>query len=182
MRFILLLTSLFLLGLSAEKLSAQETKSGPFLKEFGAVYAVPEADLTLEGDRTYKVLFDIYTDMGGEAAINPLLNAVARFLNMHGQTGLELEQMDVVVVLHGAGVKNVLNDKAYQKKFNTDNPNAELLRALNQAGVQLYVCGQSLNSRGYDRDDLAEPVKLSLSAMTALVHFQEEGYRLINFN
>ena len=120
--------------------------------------------------------------MGGEAAINPLLNAVARFLNMHGQTGLELEQMDVVVVLHGAGVKNVLNDKAYQKKFNTDNPNAELLRALNQAGVQLYVCGQSLNSRGYDRDDLAEPVKLSLSAMTALVHFQEEGYRLINFN
>ncbi|MGA9270037.1 MAG: DsrE family protein, partial [Lutimonas sp.] len=121
-------------------------------------------------------------DQGGKAEVNPLLNTVARFLNMHGQTGLSNEQMNVVVILHGAGAKNALNEEAYRKKFGRDNPNADLLKALDRVGVDFYICGQSLYSRGFSPSDVAEPVELSLSAMTALVHFQGEGYQLINFN
>ena len=117
-----------------------------------------------------------------EAEINPLLNTVARFLNMHGQTGMKKEQFSIVVIMHGAGAKNALNEEAYLKKFGRTNPNAELLKALDSVGVNLYICGQSFYSRGFSPADLAEPVKLSLSAMTALVHFQKEGYQLINFN
>jgi intracellular sulfur oxidation DsrE/DsrF family protein len=103
-------------------------------------------------------------------------------MNMHGQTGLTGEQMEIVVILHGAGVKNVLNDKTHEEKFRKANPNGGLLAALQEAGVDLFVCGQSLKSRGYAKEDLADPVKVSLSAMTALVHYQEKGYRIINFN
>lgn len=171
-----------ILVISMQKLCAQESGSGPILEEFGAVYSIPDPELVLDSEKSHKVLFDIYTDQGGESKMNPLLNTVARFLNMHGQTGMRQEQMDVVVILHGAGVKNALNGEAYQKRFGRVNPNAGLLEALDGVGVDLYVCGQSLYSRGYRPEDLAAPMKLSLSAMTALVHFQEEGYQLINFN
>ena len=171
-----------ILVISMQTLSAQESGSGPILEEFGSVFSIPEPDLILDSEKDYKILFDIYTDQGGDSKINPLLNTVARFLNMHGQTGLSIEQMDVVVILHGAGAKNALNEEAYRKKFGRSNPNAGLLQALDRTGVNLYICGQSLYSRGFTPEDLAEPVKLSLSAMTALVHFQAEGYQLINFN
>jgi len=171
-----------ILVISLQTLSAQETQAGPVLEEFGTVYSIPDPDLTLDPEKNYKILFDIYTDQGGKAEVNPLLNTVARFLNMHGQTGLSNEQMNVVVILHGAGAKNALNEEAYRKKFGRDNPNADLLKALDSVGVDFYICGQSLYSRGFSPSDVAEPVELSLSAMTALVHFQGEGYQLINFN
>lgn len=181
MRFYHLVICAILL-ISLQKLSAQETQAGPILEEFGTVFSIPDPDLTLSKDENYKILFDIYTDQGGEAEINPLLNTVARFLNMHGQTGMKKEQLSIVVIMHGAGAKNALNEEAYLKKFGRSNPNAELLKALDEVGVNLYICGQSMYSRGFSPVDLAEPVKLSLSAMTALVHFQKEGYQLINFN
>lgn len=170
------------LTVSFQLVQAQETQAGPVIEEFGGVYSIPDAELTLSNENNYKILFDIYSDPGGKGKINPLLSTVARFLNMHGQTGLAPEQMQVVVILHGAGVRNVLNAETYKKEYGRANPNAELLDALHDAGVKLYVCGQSLRSKGFGSKDLAEPVKLSLSAMTALVHFQEEGYQLINFN
>ncbi len=181
MRFYhLVLCAIFVI--SSQKLNAQETQAGPILEEFGTVFSIPDPDLTLSKDENYKILFDIYTDQGGEAEINPLLNTVARFLNMHGQTGMKKEQLSIVVIMHGAGAKNALNEEAYLKKFGRTNPNAELLKALDSVGVNLYICGQSFYSRGFSPADLAEPVKLSLSAMTALVHFQKDGYQLINFN
>ena len=180
MRFIFVLGMLLLTA--SNVVIAQKSDAGPIIGDFGEVYAVPEADLILKADRSYKVLFDIYTDPGEKGDMNPLLNTVARFINMHGQTGLSMEQMKIAVVLHGAGVRNVLNDKTYNHKFKRDNPNTGLLEALDKVGVELYVCGQSLSHGGYARQDLAEPVKVSLSAMTALVHYQEEGYQIINFN
>ena len=180
MRFILFFGSLLLLPVCL--LQAQETEAGPVIEGFGKVFKVPEADLNLDTGKTYKVLFDVYTDPGGKGDMNPLLTTVARFINMHGQAGLPKEQMKIAVVLHGAGVTNALSDRAHDEKFRRANPNTDLLKALGDAGVELYVCGQSLKSRGFSEKDLAEPVKISLSAMTALVHYQEEGYRIINFN
>ena len=180
MRFIAVFGLLLLIPFMA--LNAQKTAAGPVIDDFGEVYSVPDADLILTPDKTHKVIFDVYTDPGGKNDMNPLLNTVARFMNMHGQTGLTGEQMQVVVILHGAGVKNVLNDKTHEDKFRRTNPNTGLLAALHEAGVDLYVCGQSLKSRGYTKQDLADPVKVSLSAMTALVHYQEKGYQIINFN
>ena len=64
----------------------------------------------------------------------------------------------------------------------TDNPNAELLSALKNANVEIYVCGQSYLFNKYKFEDVSENVKVSLSALTALVEYQSNGYQIINFN
>ena len=94
-----------------------KTKAGPVFKDFGEVYAVKNADLLLDTEKTHKVIFDVYTDEKKSGKINPLINTVARFMNMHGQNGVPQENMDLVIVLHGAATKNALTDKAFKKDF-----------------------------------------------------------------
>jgi len=114
--------------------------------------------------------------------MNPLLNTVARFMNMHAQTGLAEEHMKIAVVLHGSATKNALTPAAFKKKYRHDHPNSDLLEALDDKGVAIFVCGQSVKSKGYDTKDISGHVNISLSALTALVKYQSEGYQLINFN
>jgi intracellular sulfur oxidation DsrE/DsrF family protein len=73
------------------------------------------------------------------------------------------------------------DDATYRERFGVANPNLPLLEALHGFGVRILLCGQSQASRGIERDALAGPVEVSLSAMTALVELQHRGYRLIAF-
>lgn len=158
------------------------SKTGPLIDGFGKAYLINNADLQLNTNAEYKVIFDIYTDNSKGNQINPLLNTVARFLNMHAQQGVLKENMKVAVILHGAATKSALSSDAYQKKFETSNPNSDLIRKLNNADVAIYVCGQSYFASGYQLNDKSSDVKLALSALTALVEYQTNGYQLINFN
>ena len=159
-----------------------QVKTGPVLDDFGPVYPIEDADLLPDSDRLYKVIFDVYTDERKSDRMNPLIHTVARFLNMHGQYGVAEENMKLVLVLHGTATKNALSDDAYKKMAKKSNPNTALLKALSDKGVKIYVCGQSMKSKGFEARDLSEHVRVSLSAMTALVKYQSEGYALINFN
>ena len=176
--FFLLTSISFTIGYAQKN----KTKTGPVIEDFGAVFAIEDADLLLDADKNYKVIFDVYTDANKKDQINPLINTVARFMNMHAQNGLQENQMDIVVVLHGAASKNALSEKAFKKEFKTKHPNTELIDALVEKNVKIYLCGQSMKSKGYEHKDISESVKVSLSALTALVKYQSEGYQLINFN
>lgn len=159
-----------------------KTNTGPVFEDFGAVFTIDDPDLLLDTDKNYKVIFDVYTDDKDPENMNPLINTVARFMNMHAQNGLPESQMDIVVVLHGAAVKNALTEKAFKKNFKIKQPNAKLISALVEKDVKIYVCGQSMTSKGYEAKDISEDVKISLSALTALVKYQSEGFQIINFN
>jgi len=159
-----------------------KTKSGPVIKDFGQVYKINKPDLLLEKNKKYKIIFDVYTDEKSFKKINPSINMVARFLNMHAQEKIKPEDLNIVLVLHGAATKNVLTDSAFNRKFKVKNPNTELIKALTKVNVKVFVCGQSFADKGYHVKDLSKNVKISLSALTALVHFQSEGYQLITFN
>jgi len=174
---ILLLVSLF--SMEAQEISI---KTGPIIENFGKVYQVKNPDLLLQTDVNYKVIFDIYTDKSKDIAKNPLLNTVARYLNMHAQQGVSLENMSVVVILHGSATKNVLSDVAYKEHYQTNNPNSLLIQELRKANVDIYVCGQSFIANGFKVKEKSSDVKLALSALTALVEFQNNGFQIINFN
>ena len=90
--------------------------------------------------------------------------------------------MKVALILHGRATKSVLNTKAFKEIYKTVNPNAKLLNALNKANVEIYVCGQSYLFNKYDLKDVSDNVKVSLSALTALIEYQSNGYQIINFN
>jgi intracellular sulfur oxidation DsrE/DsrF family protein len=98
---------------------------------------------------------------------------------MHARNGVPAENMDLAVVVHGAAVKNLLNDQAYEARFNVANPNLELLTKLHDAGVRIYVCGQSMTFGGIDKSELAESAQVALSAMTLLTVLQSNGYALL---
>ena len=180
MKNVFLTFCVFSIGFSI--FSQEEISKGPILKEFGNVYEIENPDLLLENNKTYKVIFDVYTNGENIEKINPSINTVARFINMHAQTGIKLKDMEIVLVLHGKATKNVLNDDAFMKKYKTENPNSKLIAALKEVGVKTYVCGQSLTYHGFQKNDLSKNVGMSLSALTALVYYQTKGYQLISFN
>ena len=168
---------LLLMFFAALSVNSQQT-----VKDFGKVFTIEKPDLLLEKHKVYKVIFDVFKDSKKKSKKNPSIVTVARYIQMHTQQGVPADNLKIALVLHGAATKNALNDESYRKKYGKENPNSALLHALKQANVDIFVCGQSLYAKGFKEESTSKSVQVSLSALTALVHFQSEGYHQINFN
>jgi intracellular sulfur oxidation DsrE/DsrF family protein len=59
------------------------------------------------------------------------------------------------------------------------NPNLPLIRELKKAGVEVFVCGQSLHELGFKEEEVAEEVPMADSAMLVFVNQQGDGYAYI---
>jgi intracellular sulfur oxidation DsrE/DsrF family protein len=118
-------------------------------------------------------------DFSGD--LNRRIESAARFLNMHARNGIAMENIDFAIVVHGSAGKDLLNDAAYKARFDEVNPNTTMLSALAEAGVEIYLCGQTAAHRGLAASDLHPAVTVALSAMTAHVRLQSQGYTLTPF-
>jgi len=123
-----------------------------------------------------KIVVDL--TRGGEAdRVNAGLEKVAKYLNIYAGAGAEPADVELSVVFHGDATLAVLNSDAYAEKFQTrDNPNLPLLRRLHEADVDLYVCGQSLISKGGRPADVAVFIETAVSAVTSVANLQSDGY------
>ena len=149
---------------------ADEPSMGPVIEGYGPTYPIPERDVPLPEGFVYKAVFDIAQDPSAET-VNRNLVSVARFLNMHARNGVPSANMDLAIVFHGPAVRNLLDED--------DNPNLELIALLQQAGVEFYVCGQSMTFGGIAKNELTGGIKIALSAMTMLTILQSENYALL---
>lgn len=172
---------LILFLLSPLALLAQEKKTGPIIADYGKVWQVENQDYTLQTEKEFKVVFDIMNSPEDPSALNRTIETAARFLNMHGQNGVAKENMKVALVVHNKASKDIITNAAYTKKYQVPNPNAAMIQQLLAAGVEFIFCGQSSVSRDFPIEEAIPGVQLSLSAMTALIQLQDEGYRLIKF-
>ncbi len=154
---------------------------GPVLEEFGPVYYMGEVDMKTPTDRDFKGLFDVAAAADGNDARSAAIETAARFLNMHAQAGVPRDRLGAAVVLHGAAARYALDDDAYRRRYEVDNPNLALIDALRAAGARIVICGQTAAARGYAKEELAASVELALSAMTAVKVFQDEGYQIVSF-
>jgi intracellular sulfur oxidation DsrE/DsrF family protein len=152
---------------------------GPVIEEFGPVYYVPDEPLDVSPDTHWKVVFDVAGVPEEQDVLNHRIETVARFLNMHARAGIDPDRIEVAIVFHGRATRAILNQVAFERRYGRANPDRELLDALTDAGVSVYVCGQSAAAYGFDPAELVGDAKLSLSAMTALVRLQSDGYALI---
>ncbi len=150
-------------------------QTGPVVHSGGAVFSVMP-DFVTPVDQEYKVAFELAQPAASPDQLNPAINTVARFLNMHAQAGVPMERLSGAIVAHGGSSFELLDDEAYRAKFGVDNPNADLIRELIQAGQPVILCGQSAASRNVPIDGLIPGVQVALSAMTAFVTLQNEGY------
>lgn len=160
---------------------AQEKKAGPVIQEYGKVWSIDSTSYSVEREMVFKVVFDIMSSPKDSTALNRSIETAARFLNMHAQNQVPLEQMKVALVVHGKASKDLFTNEAYRNRYGTDNPNAALITQLLNAGTEFILCGQSSKSRNIPIADTLDGVQLSLSAMTALIQLQNDGYRLIKF-
>ena len=142
----------------------------------------PVENTTFATPKKLKAVFDVYTSSDDSTKLNRGINTVARYLNMHFDAGVKKKNLKAAIVLHGKAGKDILNNKAYNKRLLSNNPNAELLKKLHTAGVQVIVCGQTVEFSEYKRNEILPFVDVSLSAITALVSLQKQGYQLITFN
>jgi intracellular sulfur oxidation DsrE/DsrF family protein len=172
-------TSLTILLLTATVAQAQESRAaGPIIQSAGAVFEVSDPAFPTPRNQEYKVAFEVAQAADSPDQLNVALNSVARFLNMHARAGVPRDQIHAAVVVHGSAGWEVLDHAAYRDRYGVDNPNAELIRELTDVGAQVILCGQTAASRGIPRDGLVDGVDVALSAMTAFLVLQEDGYRV----
>jgi intracellular sulfur oxidation DsrE/DsrF family protein len=176
-----ILSATFVLGLFALPTFAQEDSTGPVIESHGPVYAIPDAVAVGDPTAGLKAVFDIAVGSEDPAALNRRIETVARYLNMHVAAGYPADSVHAALVLHGSAARDALDNKGFQKRYGVDNPNLALLEALRESGVEVFLCGQSREHRGFAPGEIAPSVRVALSAMTVLLAKQREGYGLIAF-
>lgn len=121
-----------------------------------------------------KVLFDMYLDspakMGSalywlRSLVNPLTEA---------PYSLFADDMRIIVLLHGTEIVTVArkNEEKYQEVV-------QRMRYYADSGVKFRICGLAMQDYGYTEADLQPFIEIAPSAMTELVHWQNQGYALI---
>ena len=158
--------------------AADERSFGPVIEGYGPTYPINDRDVPLRENFVYKAVFDSAANPD-ETKLNTGLVSVARYLNMHARNGVSVDNMDIAVVVHGPALKTLLTDDAYFSRYGIDNPNTELVQKLHAAGVNFYVCGQSVMFGGFEKEELVGPAKVALSAMTMMTELQADGYALL---
>lgn len=151
--------------------------ANPAIKKYGAVVQLPDAaQQPREGSR---IVVDV--TKGGEATkLNPAIEKLSRYVNIYAGAGKVSTTATIAVVIHGDATLSVLNADAYTQRFNVqDNPNLECLRELHEAGVQIFVCGQSLIAKGATPEEVLVFTDVAVSALTSLVNLQDDGHAYI---
>ncbi|MBL8850949.1 MAG: methyltransferase domain-containing protein [Planctomycetaceae bacterium] len=150
----------------------------PVIAGYGGVVATPKT--AVEPPRAgASVVFNV-TAGDAPSGVNRGLERAALLLNLYGAAGRKASDVQLTVVLHGEATKAVLASEFYAARFQTEsNPNLPLLESLYASGVQVLVCGQSLNRQGFPETAIAPNVKLSASALTAVINRQANGYSVI---
>lgn len=146
----------------------------PIIPRNGGVLPRPKA---VEQPRAgAKVVFDTTAD-AKPAEVNKGLDRVARLLNLYGTAGMKAPEVAITIVLHGEATKSALSDTAYKSRFQTEqNPNLPLIRDLQKAGVEVLVCGQALNYKGFPDAEVADGITIAAAALTVVINKQTDGY------
>lgn len=171
---------LFVFVLAGSSVSAQQMEF-PIVKNFGGVFDIPDAVEKPDPSLDYKIVIDLAGGNENPAVINDHLNNIARMINLHSVGGVPKEKIKVVVAIHNQATYSILDNGSYQQRYKTDNPNLAVYKALHEAGVELFVCGQSLIGRSIDKNKISPDIKIATSMLTVLTTYQLKGYAWFKF-
>ena len=154
---------------------------GTIIKDFGATFGVDNPDIKTKTSDVFKIILDVSQSSNDRNVMNKNIVTAARFLNMHANEGMPAKNLKAAMTIHAGAWQDILTNKAYKEKYGINNPNHELINQLTAAGVEIILCGQTASYRNIKREDMHPNVKLALSAMTALIQYQNDGYTFIKF-
>ncbi len=158
-----------------------QSRVNPVIKDFGGIFEIPYAVEKPDPSLAYNIVIEIQIESERPDTVNFALSNVARLLNLHVMGGVPKENMHVVLGIHGAAAYTTMNNEAYREKYKMDNPNLKLYKELQEAGVKMFICGQSLIGRKIDRNRLVPEVSISVSMLTIMTTYQLKGYAALKF-
>src|SRR5574339_350506 len=142
--------NLLLLSLFVICVTSAQTKVNPVIKSYGTVFHLPNADHKPDPSLHYKIIVEL-TENGSKAdSLNEYIEALATLVNLHAAEGVPGENIKMVVILRKMATYAVFGNELYKEKFKCDNPNLQMLQELMNAGVEFYVCGQTMHKRNID--------------------------------
>lgn len=149
----------------------------PKVEKFGKVVRFESA---VQQPRDGSKLVVDLTSGGDATKLNPGIEKVARFVNIYAGAGKAPAEVQIAVVLHGEATLACLKPDEYAERFGTTgNPSSECIEKLTAAGVEFYVCGQSLAGMKQHPGDVEPNVAVAVSALTSLVNLQADGYSYV---
>ncbi len=148
----------------------------PVIKGYGPINPLPNAAVQPDKSIKYKVIFEITRVAQSVDKVNPGLDKVARFLNVMAASGIMPKDVELVAIIHGPAAPAILKNEIFRNRFKTDNPNEKIIKALKEAGVKLYVCGQSLADNGFEHKWVSEQITIAVSASVVVPTYQLKGY------
>lgn len=121
-----------------------------------------------------KVVYDFYLD--DPQKIHAALFWIRSLINplMEEPYGFAPEMMNIKVVIHGAEIVTVAK-KNYPKYKNA----VDRMRYYASLGVEFKVCGLAAQDFDYALQDFQDFIEVVPSAFTELVHWQQQGYAVI---
>lgn len=179
-------------GLLATLFAADPTGSPqyqyPLIQGHGGIVVLPE--VAEQPQKNSKVIIDITSgEMTGDVLKG--FDRAALISNQYAQAGVGPKQgMKMAVILHGEATKAALTHEAYKKQASSyarqagleGNPNLDLIERLNEAGVEIYVCGQALAHHGFATEEVASAATVAVSAATVNINKQMDGYAYLPFH
>lgn len=121
-----------------------------------------------------KALVDIFLD--DPAKLGAALYWVRSFVNPLTEAPYSMfpEDIKVIVLLHGTEIVALARKNAarYEEVL-------QRMRYYAEMGVKFRVCGLALQDYGYTPADMQDFVEVAPSAITELVHWQNQGYALV---
>lgn len=128
-----------------------------------------------------KVLYQINTECKNSVcdapfAVGNIVNHIKDFETTHGMTSRDYE---IVVIVHSAGWKLVLNNNALEK-HSADNPfQAAMEDLVSRPGVKVYFCQNTAHSKKVKLANMIDGIGFVTSGVSAIADLQEEGYRYV---
>jgi intracellular sulfur oxidation DsrE/DsrF family protein len=163
--------------LMVSSVAAAQEWQYPVIKDYGPALSLPNAAVQPDTTLEYKILFDIGSDKTeGSEGYNFQLAHVARLINIFATAGVMPDRMKLVAVVHSAATPIILTNEQYKATYKKDNPNLKLITELKQAGVVLYVCGQSLGDFKYKNEWVNPDITIALSAQVVIPTYELKGY------
>ncbi|HET6768055.1 MAG TPA: DsrE family protein [Chitinophagaceae bacterium] len=173
--------SLLLLIIPATAILNAQARINPIIKSYGTVFQLPDADHKPDPSIAYKIIVELTENASKPDTLNEYLEALATLINLHAAEGVAKENIQMVVILRKMATYAVFGNELYKEKFKTDNPNLQLLKELSDAGVEFYVCGQTMLKRNIDTKKLVPGTKIASAGLTAITTYQLKGYTMVKF-
>lgn len=170
------LLTIFVFALFISQVTFAQQELFPVIEGYGSVIDMPFETIKPDPTMQFKLLAEAFNGQEDKTELYGPLDYFARVVNAHAYAGVPTEHFKMSIVLFSGSVFTTLNNAEFQTRFGTDNPNLELIQRFQDAGVDVFVCGQSMMKQDIKPEMLIEGLKIGSSRITVASEHLTNGF------